>query len=89
MDPSLTSAPIVLTACGGLVSLTRMTVAKSTEFCLSVHQGLRATDPLAIGLLRLMGGCNDLIAAAEWSSEDKELTDDAADNTIRIGRRFL
>ncbi len=66
-----------------------MTVAKSTEFCHSVHMGLPATDPLAMGLLRLMAAYNDLIAVAEWSSEDKELTDDAADNTIRIGRRFL
>jgi hypothetical protein len=36
-----------------------------------------------------MAAYNDLIAVAEWSSEDKELTDEAADNTIRLGHRFL
>lgn len=64
-------------------------MAKITEFCRSVHQAFPNHDPLALGLLRLMAGYNDLMALAQWSSEDKELTDDAADSTIRIGHRFI
>lgn len=64
-------------------------MAKITEFCCSVHQAFPTDDPLALGLLRLMAGYNDLMAVAQWSSEDKELSDDAADSTICIGHRFI
>ena len=59
------------------------------EFCSSIPLSFPASDPIAIDLLRLMAAYNDLIALAEWVSEDKDLTDDEADKIIRIDRRFL
>jgi hypothetical protein len=64
-------------------------MGKTTEFCRSVHQAFPTDDPLALGLLRLMAGYNDLMALAQWSSADKELTGDDADRTVRIGHRFI
>ena len=64
-------------------------MGKKTEYCSSIPLSFPADDPIAIDLLRLMAAYNDLIALAEWASVDKSLTDDEADNIIRIDRRFL
>lgn len=61
---------------------------KSVQMCSSIEKGFPFSDPLAVYLLRLMGGYNDLIALAEWTADDK-LSGDSVDRIISLGRRFL
>ncbi len=64
-------------------------MAKRVVNCFPVPLGFPTTDPIALDLLGLMTGYNDLIALAEWASYDKELADDPAEDYIRIGQRFV
>jgi len=64
-------------------------VAKRVVNCAQVLLGFPTTDPIALDLLRLMAGYNDLIALAEWPLDDKELADGPAEIYIRIGPRFV
>ena len=64
-------------------------MAKRVVNCAQVPLGFPTTDPIALDLLCLMAGYNDLIALAEWAPYDKELADYPPESYIGIGRQFV